>query len=226
MQRASLLLHLLAALTGPTSPLECIRTKGLVCVCGRRRLKEATGRLVVAWVLASACLTGHLAHLWKGAPAWLHLFGRPSVHAAMSALALVGVYPILASHFQFAFALTLPLPFVLPFADVCFCPSWLAPFLLPYGPSLPSPSFCLCPALLLPCASLPQPFCLSASVGVLVLSSSERRAQDKELVYMPMPILPVILCTLEFEWYCHHPTFAVCAFPPPVSLDFRCVACT
>lgn len=55
-----------------------------------RRLKEATGRLVVAWVLASACLTGHLAHLWKGAPAWLHIFGRPSVHAAMSALALIG----------------------------------------------------------------------------------------------------------------------------------------
>lgn len=46
--------------------------------------------MVVAWVLASACLTGHLAHLWKGAPAWLHLLGRPPVHAAMSALALVG----------------------------------------------------------------------------------------------------------------------------------------
>jgi len=59
--------------------------------CGLcRRLKEATGRLVVAWVLASACLTGHLAHLWKGAPAWLHLLGRPSVHAVMSALALIG----------------------------------------------------------------------------------------------------------------------------------------
>ncbi|KAA6429153.1 MAG: p-type ATPase superfamily, partial [Trebouxia sp. A1-2] len=55
-----------------------------------RRLKQATGRLMVAWVLASACLTGHLAHLWRGAPAWLHLLGRPPVHAAMSALALVG----------------------------------------------------------------------------------------------------------------------------------------
>ena len=44
----------------------------------------------MAWVLASACLTGHLAHLWKGAPAWLHLLGRPPVHAAMSALALIG----------------------------------------------------------------------------------------------------------------------------------------
>ena len=60
---------------------------------GCRRLKEATGRLVVAWVLASACLTGHLAHLWKGPPAWLHLLGRPSVHAAMSALALIGAVP-------------------------------------------------------------------------------------------------------------------------------------
>ncbi|KAL0041395.1 hypothetical protein WJX79_002096 [Trebouxia sp. C0005] len=56
----------------------------------KRRLKQATGRLMVAWVLASACLTGHLAHLWRGAPAWLHLLGRPPVHAAMSALALVG----------------------------------------------------------------------------------------------------------------------------------------
>ncbi|DBA94760.1 TPA: hypothetical protein ACH3X1_002307 [Trebouxia sp. C0004] len=56
----------------------------------KRRLKQATGRLIVAWVLASACLTGHLAHLWKGAPAWLHLLGRPPVHAAMSALALMG----------------------------------------------------------------------------------------------------------------------------------------
>ncbi|KAL0050296.1 hypothetical protein WJX82_008307 [Trebouxia sp. C0006] len=56
----------------------------------KRRLKQATGRLIVAWVLASACLTGHLAHVWKGAPAWLHLLGRPPVHAAMSALALMG----------------------------------------------------------------------------------------------------------------------------------------
>ena len=119
-------------------------------------------------------------------------------------------------------------PFVLPFAHLCFCPSWLAPFLLPYAPSLPSPSFCLCPCLLLPCASLPQPFCLSASVGVLVLSSSGRRAQDKELVYMPVPILSVILCTLDFDWYYHHFTIAVYAFHSPVSLkgrDSRCVVC-
>lgn len=79
--------------------------KGMWVVWRCRRLKEATGRLVVAWVLASACLTGHLAHLWKGAPAWLHLLGRPPVHAAMSALALMGQHPLLLPSLPF-----LPLP--------------------------------------------------------------------------------------------------------------------
>ena len=69
-----------------------------VCMCEYRRLKEATGRLVVAWLLASACLTGHLAHLWKAAPAWLHILGSPPVHAAMSALALIGALLLLLMH--------------------------------------------------------------------------------------------------------------------------------
>ena len=60
-------------------------------VVSGRRLKEATRRLVTAWVLASACLTGHLAHLWPNSPAWLHVMGRPSVHGVMSALALLGM---------------------------------------------------------------------------------------------------------------------------------------
>lgn len=54
------------------------------------RLREATGRLALAWLLASACLTGHLAHLWPSAPRLLHLLGSAPVHAAMSALAMLG----------------------------------------------------------------------------------------------------------------------------------------
>ena len=90
-------------------------------------------------------------------------------------------------------------PFALCFAFCPFLPFLVGALLLPYAPSLPLPSFCLCPALLLPCASLPQPFCLSASVGVLVLSSSGRRAQDKEHVYMLIPILPVICAPLSLS---------------------------
>ncbi|KAK9817276.1 hypothetical protein WJX72_012145 [[Myrmecia] bisecta] len=55
-----------------------------------KRLKAATGRLVVAWLLASACLTGHAAHMWPAAPHWMHLLGSPPVHAAMSSLAMLG----------------------------------------------------------------------------------------------------------------------------------------
>ena len=91
-----------------------------------RRLKEATGRLVVAWVLASACLTGHLAHLWKGAPAWLHLFGRPSVHAAMSALALLGQHshPAFTSAFALAPCLSYLPSTCFAFALLCLCPAF------------------------------------------------------------------------------------------------------
>ena len=56
----------------------------------KARLKEATGRLAMAWLLASACLTGHLAHMWPAAPQLLRLLGSTPVHAAMSALAMLG----------------------------------------------------------------------------------------------------------------------------------------
>ena len=55
-----------------------------------RRLKAATRKLILAWLLASACLTGHLGHLWHGAPQWVHTLGSPPVHATMSAAALLG----------------------------------------------------------------------------------------------------------------------------------------
>ena len=57
------------------------------------RLKDATGRLVFAWVLASTCLVGHLAHCWPGimtAPAWLRFLASTNVHAALSAATLLG----------------------------------------------------------------------------------------------------------------------------------------
>ncbi|KAL4430152.1 hypothetical protein ABPG77_004934 [Micractinium sp. CCAP 211/92] len=56
-----------------------------------RRLRETTRRLGVAWLLASACLLHHLTH-WLGsaAPHWLHVLSSTPVHAAMSALALLG----------------------------------------------------------------------------------------------------------------------------------------
>ncbi|PSC75437.1 copper-transporting ATPase chloroplastic [Micractinium conductrix] len=56
-----------------------------------RRLRETTRRLGVAWLLASACLLHHVTH-WLGAaaPTWLHALASTPVHAAMSALALLG----------------------------------------------------------------------------------------------------------------------------------------
>ena len=54
------------------------------------RLREATGRLALAWLLASVCLTGHVGHLWPGAPRLLRMLGSTPVHAAMSALAMLG----------------------------------------------------------------------------------------------------------------------------------------
>ena len=58
------------------------------CIC--RRLEDALKRLAIAGMLASACFLGHLAHLWPGAPHFLHVLGSPRVHGAMSALALLG----------------------------------------------------------------------------------------------------------------------------------------
>ena len=72
----------------PCTPLQLRRYLVLRPVC--RRLKAATRKLILAWLLASACLTGHLGHLWHGAPQWVHLLGSPPVHATMSAAALLG----------------------------------------------------------------------------------------------------------------------------------------
>lgn len=64
--------------------------------CHGRR--ETTRRLGVAWLLASACLLHHLTH-WLGsaAPHWLHVLSSTPVHAAMSALALLGEPPAYAA---------------------------------------------------------------------------------------------------------------------------------
>ena len=53
--------------------------------------RDTTRRLAVAWLLASACLLHHATH-WLGpaAPHWLHVLASTPVHAAMSALALLG----------------------------------------------------------------------------------------------------------------------------------------
>lgn len=56
----------------------------------QQRLREATRRLALAWLLASTCLAGHLTHLWPAAPRFLHLLHRPVVAAATSALAMLG----------------------------------------------------------------------------------------------------------------------------------------
>lgn len=55
------------------------------------RCRDTTRQLAVAWLLASACLLHHLTH-WLGAaaPHWLHALASTPVHAAMSALALLG----------------------------------------------------------------------------------------------------------------------------------------
>jgi len=56
-----------------------------------RKLKEATKKLAVAWILASACLAHHVTH-WFGLhlPANLSWLGATSTHAGLSALALIG----------------------------------------------------------------------------------------------------------------------------------------
>ena len=56
----------------------------------QQRLREATRRLALAWLLASTCLAGHLTHLWPAAPHFLHLLHKPAVAAATSALAMLG----------------------------------------------------------------------------------------------------------------------------------------
>ena len=55
------------------------------------RLREATKRLTLAWILASACLVHHALH-WLGAsaPSWVHFLGSTPVNATLSALALLG----------------------------------------------------------------------------------------------------------------------------------------
>lgn len=83
-------------------PQRCpLTTRGVLSMdffCACRRLRAAGKRLAVAWLLASACWAGHLVHLWPHAPAWLHVLGSVPVHAAMSALALLGTAPF-SSHF-------------------------------------------------------------------------------------------------------------------------------
>ena len=55
------------------------------------RLREATTRLALAWVLASACLVHHAVHLLgPAAPGWLHMLCATPVQAALSAFALLG----------------------------------------------------------------------------------------------------------------------------------------
>ncbi|CAL5219715.1 g1607 [Coccomyxa viridis] len=57
----------------------------------QEQLRAAGRRLVLAALLASACFTGHLAHVWPGqVPALVQFLGRPAVHGAMSAAALLG----------------------------------------------------------------------------------------------------------------------------------------
>ena len=56
----------------------------------QQRLREATRRLALAWLLASTCLAGHLTHLWPAAPRFLHLLHKPVIAAATSALAMLG----------------------------------------------------------------------------------------------------------------------------------------
>lgn len=45
---------------------------------------------MIAWALASACFTGHLAHILPWVPGWFHILASTPVHGAMSALALLG----------------------------------------------------------------------------------------------------------------------------------------
>lgn len=56
-----------------------------------RRLRDTTRRLMVAWILASACAAHHIVH-WFGAavPAWAHFLVSTRGQAALSALALLG----------------------------------------------------------------------------------------------------------------------------------------
>ncbi|EIE20946.1 heavy metal translocatin [Coccomyxa subellipsoidea C-169] len=56
----------------------------------RAQLREATRRLIVAGLLASACFTGHIAHFFPSVPGWVRLLGTPQVHGLMSAAALLG----------------------------------------------------------------------------------------------------------------------------------------
>ena len=55
-----------------------------------RRMQEAGWKVATAWALASACVLGHLPHWWRGAPHLLHRLASPHLHAALSAVALLG----------------------------------------------------------------------------------------------------------------------------------------
>ncbi|BDA42504.1 probable copper-transporting ATPase SynA [Coccomyxa sp. Obi] len=56
----------------------------------RAQLRDATRRLLVAGLLASACFTGHISHLFPHVPGWVRMLGTPQVHGLMSAAALLG----------------------------------------------------------------------------------------------------------------------------------------
>lgn len=103
-------------------------------------------------------------------------------------------------------------PFALCFAFCPFLPFLVGALLLPYAPSLPLPCFAFA-------------LCFSASALLLVCLCWRTGPKQQwtsctgQRTCMHANANPAsYLCTLEFEWYCHHPTFVVCAFPPPVSL--------
>lgn len=73
--------------TGSTSLAALLRQKR---DSKERRLQEVASNLVVAWGLAAMCGLGHLAHVWQGAPAWMHALHSVPVTAAVSAAALLG----------------------------------------------------------------------------------------------------------------------------------------
>lgn len=54
------------------------------------RLHKTTHDLAVAWGLSLFCGLGHLAHVWSGAPGWMHALHHPVLAATLSAAALLG----------------------------------------------------------------------------------------------------------------------------------------
>ena len=147
----------------PHQPFRMHQDKG-ACVCVWSQAAEGGNRPVGGgmgvgislsdWPLSPplerrSCLA---APLWTPLCACCHVSPCPRGCVPHSGLSL-----------PFAFALTLPLPFVLPFAH--FCPSWLAPFFCLM------PLLCLCPAfafaLLCFCLVL---LCLSPSACLPLLA--------------------------------------------------------